>query len=96
MSKINDGGLAFPGKRMQQIGTTYAEADYPGMTLRDWFASHAPEPHADYISMQQHFDRGRNPHNDSHKPKLRSSVEIVAAFKFEFADAMIAAREVKP
>ncbi len=42
-----DGGLAFPGSRMERLtpitgGETQAvEADYPGMTLRDWFAGQA-------------------------------------------------------
>lgn len=45
--KIEDGGLAFPGKRMEEIGfvniggdieKTVAEAEHPGMSLRDWFA----------------------------------------------------------
>lgn len=48
--KIEDGGLAFPGKRMEEIGfvniggdieKTFAEAEHPGMSLRDWFAGQA-------------------------------------------------------
>lgn len=51
--KIEDGGLAFPGKRWQQVGTvadhgfsdddtpTYDHVDHPGMSLRDWFAGQA-------------------------------------------------------
>lgn len=35
MTKINNGGPAFPTER-----TAYFEAK-PGMTLRDWFAGHA-------------------------------------------------------
>lgn len=53
MSKINDGGLAFPGKRNQQVGKvsdfgfsdddspTFDYVEYPGMTLRDYFAGKA-------------------------------------------------------
>lgn len=48
--KIEDGGLAYPGKRWQQVGTvadhgfsdddspTYDYVDHPGMSLRDHFA----------------------------------------------------------
>lgn len=54
MSDIDDGGLAFPGTRSQQVGNmsdhtgdpnddmpTYADVSHPGMTLRDWFAGQA-------------------------------------------------------
>lgn len=53
MSKINDGGLAFPGKRNQQVGKvsdfgfsdddspTFDDVEHPGMSLRDWFAGQA-------------------------------------------------------
>ena len=43
----NDGGPAFPGERKHQIGNdhdgkpVYSIAQYPGMSLRDWFAGHA-------------------------------------------------------
>lgn len=45
--KIEDGGLAFPGKRMEPnplinaggFGEPkFVEADHPGLTIRDWFA----------------------------------------------------------
>jgi len=51
--KIDDGGLAFPGKRWQQVGTiadhgysdddtpTFDEVGHPGMSLRDYFAGQA-------------------------------------------------------
>lgn len=37
MSKQDNGGPAFPA-------TTEQAAWFPGMTLRDYFAAHAPEP----------------------------------------------------
>ena len=52
-NNIDDGGLAFPGKRWQQVGTvadfgfsdddspTFDYVDHPGMSLRDWFAGQA-------------------------------------------------------
>jgi hypothetical protein len=52
-AKIEDGGLAFPGSRYQQVGTmadhgvsdddspTFDLVQHPGMSLRDWFAGQA-------------------------------------------------------
>lgn len=51
--KIDDGGLAFPGNRSEQVGTladygfvdddspTFDDVYHPGMSLRDWFAGQA-------------------------------------------------------
>ncbi len=64
----------------------------PGMTLRDWFATFAPEPDADTVNNERSYDRARNPHNDSYKPALRSTEEIKASLRFKYADAMLAAR----
>lgn len=64
-----------------------------GMTLRDWFATFAPQPNDDTIALHERGDRERNPHNDSYKPKLRSRAEIVAGLRYAFADAMLAERE---
>lgn len=85
----NDGGPAFPREDYQAI-------DAPGqrgMTLRDYFASKAPEASAGWIDMRRNSDRMRNPHNDSYKPPLRSETELRAAWAFEWADAMLKARE---
>jgi hypothetical protein len=43
--------------------------------------------------MQMKMDMNRNPHNDSHKPPIRSEAEIVAELRYEFADAMVRARD---
>lgn len=40
MSKINNGGAAFPSQACGTDGLPMFEAEY-GMTLRDWFATHA-------------------------------------------------------
>lgn len=89
MTKINDGGLAFPGIRTQQVGLmsdhtgnpdddlpTYADVSYPGMSLRDWFAGQA---------LAGMFACGPGSH-------LSFSEASEAAYNY--ADAMIAAREV--
>jgi hypothetical protein len=47
MNTINDGGPAFPS-----VGEGFGNPNYsaPGMTLRDWFATHATE--ADILAAQ--------------------------------------------
>lgn len=74
-------------KALAQLGEKHG-----GMTIRDYFAIHAPEPSPDDITLQSNLDRSRNPHNEAHKPKIRESREIVADLRYRFADAMIAAR----
>lgn len=49
----------------------------------------APEPTQEQVGQQMHRDKQRNPHNDSHKPKLRDSLEIVVDYKLEFANMML-------
>jgi hypothetical protein len=72
--------LAFP---------THAE---PGMTLRDYFSAHVPEVSNEWIEMQAEQDRIRNPHGDDYKPARRSVMEIRAAWRYEYADAMLRER----
>lgn len=77
---------AFPACNKANVNGTM------GMTLRDWFAGIAPEPTPDAIATQQGIDRGRNPHNDSYKPALRSRDQIIAALRYAYADAMLEER----
>ena len=84
MSKKDTGGPAFPESCGDHI--------IPGMTLRDWFAGQAPEPSVDYIAMQKAHDKNLNPHNDSYKPPLRTELEIRAAYRYDYADSMLAER----
>lgn len=86
----NDGGPAFPGA-IDARSRDFTMPS-PGMSLRDWFATFAPPPRRWRLKLEQDRDRARNPHNDSYKPKIRSEDEIVAALRFEHADAMLAAR----
>jgi hypothetical protein len=75
-----------------------APGAYPtddGLTIRDWFATFAPRPSKDRINLHMKMDRNRNPHNDSHKPPIRSETEIIAELRYEFADAMMKARQVE-
>jgi hypothetical protein len=90
-NQIDDGGLAFPGKRNQQVGMvsdygfsdddspTFAEVEHPGMSLRDWFAGQA-------LVGQLAFSPPDDPYNKFHEP------EDVARMCYRFADAMLAAR----
>lgn len=92
MSKRTDGGPAFP---------THNDLDrdnrpHGGMTLRDWFATHAPAPRQEEIEFQYNLDRSRNPHNYPNKPKLRDRHEIIAFLAYRYADAMLAARSQEP
>jgi hypothetical protein len=62
-------------------------------TLRDWFAAMAPEPDDKTVQAAQSYDRARNPHNDGPpKPPLRDEKQIRAELRYQYADAMLAAR----
>lgn len=87
---FQDGGTAFPIPLDDRPGSFAAE---PGMSLRDYFAAKAPAASQDWIDSQMGLDRARNPHNDSYKPRLRSEIEIRAAWAFQWADAMLKARQ---
>lgn len=80
---IKDGGPAFPRD-------AYAT---DGMSLRAWFAAHAPPAMDDWIDTQWQLDRNKNPHNEPHKPPLRGQIELRAAWAFKWADAMLAQME---
>lgn len=87
MSDKDTGGQAFPNEGFNGWGEPCQ-----GMTLRDYFAATAPMPSDDWIRMQTQHDHTKNPYNESHKPKLRSTLEIISSYKFEYADAMLAER----
>jgi hypothetical protein len=64
-----------------------------GLSIRDYFAIRAPEPTKDRMDLERMKDRNRNPHNDSYKPPIRSDMEIRCALAYEYASAMLKARE---
>jgi hypothetical protein len=81
MSKINDGGPAFPFGQISEITGQPINGYFdPGMTLRDWFATYATD--ADIAAIQ-------NP------PHGAQNITRWAA-RYLHADAMLRAREVKP
>lgn len=94
MSERDDGGPAFPSV-MDSYGTGQTEFATRGMTLRDYFAIHAPSPEPWWLELNRQRDRSRNPHNDSYKPPIRSEMELNTSWRYEYADAMLAARGAK-
>jgi hypothetical protein len=89
MNTPNDGGPAFPLQASEYGG----HGSEPGMSLRDYFAIHAPEPSTEAIATQRQYDRNRNPHNDGPpKPPIRGDEEIRCDLRYRFADAMLRAR----
>lgn len=95
-SKIDDGGLAFPGKRIEQVGTvadhgfsdddspTFDFVQHPGMSLRDWFAGQAL---AGEFAAQNEIT-GEITNNTPDDWMLERAQTI-----YRMADAMIAARK---
>ena len=65
------------------------------MTLRDYFAVHAPTPSNEMIEQEMRCDRNRNPHNESHKPPLRSRTEIEVCLKYAYTDTMMRVRNAE-
>jgi len=94
----NDGGSAFPTPFVMvhddDQGKDYPQYATSGMTLRDWFATHAPEAETSWIERQSQLDKARNPHNEPHhKYPIRSLLELKVAWKWQYADAMLKRRE---
>lgn len=87
-----DGGPAFPFAAVfAPDGTGYSDGA-PGMSLRDYFAIHAPEPTKEQIEQVGERERLANPHGDTYKPRRRGWTEIACSLRYEWADAMLAAR----
>ncbi|MEH2695625.1 hypothetical protein GFL93_12625 [Rhizobium leguminosarum bv. viciae] len=90
-NQIDDGGLAFPGKRNQQVGMvsdygfsdddspTFAEVEHPGMSLRDYFAAQALAGICANTAWNDTF------HSSVSAPSAHAA--------YSMADAMIAARK---
>jgi len=78
-TKIDDGGMAFP------LAVTSETTDYPGMSLRDWFAGQADVPWNAVIETLRL------------KGNISPTVAEMSAYRAELkyieADAMIAARK---
>ncbi len=79
MTTINDGGPAFPST-IQYFPDDKNAAEEQGMTLRDWFATHATEEDIAAILNPQHWSQNITRYEA----------------RYIHADAMLKAREVKP
>ncbi len=83
-----DGGPAFPVSRYNGPGNYSCATD--GMSLRDYFASHAPWMPASYLALWG--DRERNRARTDSRYCVRSEIFALIDFAWEYADAMIAER----
>lgn len=59
------------------------------ISLRDYFAIHAPEPSDEKVRFEMTKDKNANPHNDSYRPRIRQRLEILVQLRYEFADEML-------
>ena len=62
------------------------------LTIRDYFAAHAPECPEWYMTMCAAIDKNKNQYNEPHKPPLRENIEIIACWNYEYADSMLKVR----
>ena len=88
--KIKDGGPAFPVSTAEaseghQDGPNTWQ--FPGMTLRDYFAAHAPIGVADANEAFYRMN-GRN-------PRTSEMLDTLAGLRSRYADAMLKAREAE-
>lgn len=94
---MHDGGPAFPARipleYVHEQGKEYPDFSEAGMSLRDYFAIHAPAPTKEEIQHVADMERAANPHGDTYKPARRGSLEIECSLRFKWADAMLAERK---
>ncbi|MEY4034570.1 MAG: hypothetical protein RL492_1764 [Verrucomicrobiota bacterium] len=97
MTKINDGGPAFPMPEWQDAHGTIIPAEY-GMSLRDYFAIHADVSGTQFPTIQAMADFiGVDlPNNPDFSFLMQVAAMAHAKIKYAVADAMLKAREVQP
>lgn len=78
MIQLKHGGPAFP---------VDANNKAPGMTLRDYFAAHAP---IDMADARNHWHKMHG--SGSRQPSMQDIMAVLALLRGEYADAMIAER----
>ena len=90
---MNDGGPAFPSKVKKIISNplepgeeVYFEDSF-GMTLCDYFAASEPTSFIEFIQVLARITPGETMFSPE------QLMELYAKFKFEYADAMLKARE---
>jgi hypothetical protein len=100
MSKINDGGPAFPSKMLVNRFATKETAQQligaDGMTVRDWFAGHAPTLEIEAIiggsvsSVSEFIGIAINDYNYQ-----LHYLQACTKARYQWADAMLIARNSK-
>lgn len=87
MSKIEDGGPAFPIPGLQN------DADFNGMTLRDYFAAKAMQA---LLSHHGAYEEDARFCSKKEARKRESALlnDVLAKYAYGVADTMLAAREV--
>lgn len=61
-----------------------------GMTLRDYFAAHAPTMPNSYIERFQRIEKNKDPYNE--KGRLED-IEILCKWRIKYANSMMEARK---
>jgi hypothetical protein len=83
MSKVNDGGPAFPISDLEAAGLQRENATgHPGMSLRDWFAGQAL---AGWLAS----------YGDTHEhpATVSGGADRIADLSYQLADALLQSRE---
>lgn len=103
--KIDDGGLAFPGVRAEQVGNlsdygptdddapTFAEVHHPGMSLRDYFAGQSVGASLSMLDRAPMEQYKKMASRRGLKVEKGVMSQLAAIISYEIADAMIAARK---
>ena len=89
MSTINDGGPAFPYEQHETQDGTWNQTTERGMSLRDYFAASA-------LKGMDIPNGGEYSENDRERGNPQREATWIATQAYCMADAMLAAREVKP
>jgi hypothetical protein len=86
---------AFPSPEVRTIDGMGVSQPYYGMTLRDYFAAHAPPLPADLMALAMEAADTDNP-DKTHGEKSDVLLDIRATWNYRYADAMLAARTSAP
>jgi hypothetical protein len=81
MSKVEDGGPAYPSVN-DITADNFKTSGHAGLSIRDYFAAHCPIAFTEFLV-------GWKKTNES---TTTEAMQRYAGFRFEYADAMIAAR----
>ena len=89
MIETKDGGSAFP------LSGPLTTSDNLGMTLRDYFAAKAIPCAYKYWMEDYYHPQSENGAENEERTSLTGSMELIAAYAYDLADAMLAEREKK-